>query len=85
MVVRSYQVSHVHGHLINLGGIVLLNIAQDLDVVILHKVDGHTLQRACHGLSRFGYSAKPELWRRWRFTLMLGHKLRYASWHSPQC
>ncbi len=32
----------VHGHLIDLCGVVLLNITQDTDVVILHKVDGHT-------------------------------------------
>lgn len=33
----------VHGHLIDLRGIVLLNITEDTDVVVLHKVDGHTL------------------------------------------
>ena len=36
-------------HLINLGGVVLLNVAQDLDVVVLHKVDGHTLRSGCVG------------------------------------
>lgn len=30
-------------HFINLSGVVLLNIAQDADVVAAHKVDGHTL------------------------------------------
>ncbi|KAI1240434.1 hypothetical protein IHE44_0008857 [Lamprotornis superbus] len=30
----------VHGHLVDLGGVVLLNVAQDADVVVLHKVDG---------------------------------------------
>ena len=33
----------VHGHLVDLGGVVLLNVPQDADVVILHKVDGHPL------------------------------------------
>lgn len=32
----------IHGHLIYLGGVVLLNVSQDADVVILHKVDGYT-------------------------------------------
>ena len=32
----------VHGHFINLGAVVLLNVSQDPDVVILHKVDSHT-------------------------------------------
>lgn len=40
---RSDEVSHIHGHFINLRAIVLLDIAQDADVVILHEVDGHTL------------------------------------------
>lgn len=33
----------VHGHLVDLGGVVLLDVPQDPDVVVLHKVDGHTL------------------------------------------
>jgi hypothetical protein len=33
----------VHGHLIDLCGVVLLNIAEDTNVVVLDKVDGHTL------------------------------------------
>lgn len=33
----------IHGHLIDLGGVVLLNVSQDPDVIIFHKVDGHTL------------------------------------------
>lgn len=33
----------VHGHFINLCGVVLLDISQDTDVIILHKVNGHTL------------------------------------------
>lgn len=32
----------VHGHLVYLGGVVLLNVSQDADVVILHKVDCYT-------------------------------------------
>lgn len=30
----------VHGHLVDLGGVVLLDVPQDADVVVLHKVDG---------------------------------------------
>lgn len=30
-------------HLINLGGVVLLNIPEDADVIAAHKVDGNTL------------------------------------------
>lgn len=33
----------VHGHLIDLGGVVLLNVPKDADVIVLHKVDGHAL------------------------------------------
>lgn len=33
----------VHGHLVDLGGIVLLDVPKDADVVILHEVDGHPL------------------------------------------
>lgn len=33
----------VHGHLVDLGGVVLLDVSQDTDVVVLHKVDGHPL------------------------------------------
>lgn len=47
--VRSEQVSDVHGHLIYLRGVVLLNVPQNLDVVVLHKVDGHTLQSGEQG------------------------------------
>jgi len=32
----------VHGHLIDLCTVILLNVSQDTDVIILHKVDGHT-------------------------------------------
>ena len=32
----------VHGHLVYLGGVVLLNVSQDADVIILHKVDCYT-------------------------------------------
>ena len=31
-------------HLVNCGGVVLLNVPQDLDVIVLHKVDGHALR-----------------------------------------
>jgi len=39
----SDQVGHVHRHLINLRAVVLLNVSQDTDVVLAHKVDRHTL------------------------------------------
>lgn len=32
----------VHGHLVDLGGVVLLNVPQDADVVVLHEVDRYT-------------------------------------------
>merc|ERR1719233_1515004 len=37
------QVSHIHGHFIDLCGVVLLNVSQNSDVIILHEVDGNTL------------------------------------------
>lgn len=36
------QISHIHGHFVNLSTVVLLNISEDSDVVIFHEVDGHT-------------------------------------------
>lgn len=33
----------VHGHLVDLGGVILLDVSQDPDVIVLHKVDGHAL------------------------------------------
>lgn len=39
----------IHGHLIDLGGVVLLNVSQDPDVIIFHKVDGHTLTAIATG------------------------------------
>ena len=33
----------IHGHFINLCGVVLFNIAQNPDVLVLHEVDGNTL------------------------------------------
>lgn len=36
----SDKISNVHGHLVDLGGVVLLDVPQDADVVVLHKVDG---------------------------------------------
>lgn len=32
----------VHRHFIDLGGVVLLNVSQDADVIVLHKVDRYT-------------------------------------------
>lgn len=32
----------IHGHLVYLGGVVLLDVSQDADVIILHKVDCYT-------------------------------------------
>lgn len=39
---RAPAARTVHGHLVDLGGVVLLDVPQDADVVVLHKVDGHT-------------------------------------------
>lgn len=39
----------IHGHLIDLGGVVLFNVSQDPDVIIFHKVDGHTLTAIATG------------------------------------
>ncbi len=36
------KICDIHGHLINLGGIELLDVAQDPDVIVLYKVDGNT-------------------------------------------
>lgn len=33
----------VHWHFIDLGGVVLLDVPENSDVVVLDKVDGHTL------------------------------------------
>ena len=35
---NSNQIRHIHGHLVNLRGVVLFNVAQDPDIVILDKV-----------------------------------------------
>lgn len=37
------KISHVHGHFVDLRGIVLFNVSQDSDVVGLDEVDGNTL------------------------------------------
>mmetsp|Transcript_8644 Transcript_8644/g.17906 ORF Transcript_8644/g.17906 Transcript_8644/m.17906 type:complete len:289 (-) Transcript_8644:672-1538(-) len=37
------QVRHIHRHLINLCAVILLDIAENADIVVFHKVDGHTL------------------------------------------
>lgn len=37
------KISDIHGHLINLRGVVLFNIAENSDIVALHKVDRDTL------------------------------------------
>lgn len=39
----SYQIGYVHRHLVDLRGIVLLDVPQDSDVVGLDEVDGDTL------------------------------------------
>ena len=41
----------VHGHLVNLCRVVLLDISQDPDVVVLDEVDGHTLATEPTGTS----------------------------------
>lgn len=40
---KTSQTPTVHWHLINLGGVVLLNVSENSDVVRLDKVDCHTL------------------------------------------
>lgn len=32
----------IHGHLVYLGGVVLFYVPEDADVIVLHKIDGHT-------------------------------------------
>jgi hypothetical protein len=39
------QISHIHGHFINLCAVVLLNIPQYPNVITPHKIDGHTLHK----------------------------------------
>eukprot|EP00966_Prymnesium_polylepis_P299398 6918564-Prymnesium_polylepis.2 len=39
----SDEIGDIHRHLVNLGGVVLLNVAQDADVVRFDKVDRHAL------------------------------------------
>lgn len=46
----------IHGHLIDLGGVVLLNVSQDPDVIIFHKVDGHTFTAIATGPTNPGRS-----------------------------
>lgn len=41
--VKLDQVCDIHGHLVNLGTIVLLDITEDFEVVVADKVDGDTL------------------------------------------
>ena len=41
----------IHWHLVNLCGVILLNISQDPDVIVLHEVDGHTLATETTGAS----------------------------------
>jgi len=40
---RSDEVSDIHRHLVDLCRVVLFDVAQDANVVALHKVDGDTL------------------------------------------
>lgn len=39
---RAWPALTIHGHLVYLGGVVLLDVSQDADVIILHKVDCYT-------------------------------------------
>jgi hypothetical protein len=41
-VILLDEVSDVHRHLIDLCGVVLLDVAEDPNIVILHEVDGDT-------------------------------------------
>eukprot|EP00614_Pseudopedinella_elastica_P042084 CAMPEP_0181268642 /NCGR_PEP_ID=MMETSP1097-20121128/5656_1 /TAXON_ID=35684 /ORGANISM="Pseudopedinella elastica, Strain CCMP716" /LENGTH=89 /DNA_ID=CAMNT_0023368377 /DNA_START=24 /DNA_END=289 /DNA_ORIENTATION=+ len=45
----SNKFRDVHGHLVDLGRVELLNIAQDPDVVVFYKVDGHALAAEAPG------------------------------------
>lgn len=48
----------IHGHLVDLGGVVLLDVPQDPDVIVLHKVDGHTLAAVTTGATNPGGKSK---------------------------
>ena len=43
-VQSSDKISDVHGHLVDLRAVVLLDVPKDTDVILAHKVDRHTLQ-----------------------------------------
>lgn len=43
VITCHYSTLTVHWHFIYLGGVVLLNISQDSNIIRLDKVDGHTL------------------------------------------
>jgi hypothetical protein len=38
----SNQLSDIHRHFVNLSTIVLLNVAQNTNIIVLYKVDGNT-------------------------------------------
>lgn len=44
----------VHGHLVDLSGVVLLDVSEDPDVVVLHKVYGHTFTAVTSGSTNPG-------------------------------
>lgn len=44
----------VHGHLVDLGGVVLLDVSEDPDVIVLHKVYGHTFTAVTSGSANPG-------------------------------
>jgi len=37
------EVCHVHRHFVDLGGVELLDVPKNADILVLHEVDGHTL------------------------------------------
>lgn len=39
----SNQISNVHRHLVDLRGVVLLDVPEDADVIVLHEINGHAL------------------------------------------
>lgn len=39
---RSMALLTIHGHFVNLRRVVLLNVTEDADVIVLHKVNGDT-------------------------------------------
>lgn len=81
----SYEVSNVHRHLIYLRTIILLNVAEDSNVVAAHKVDCHTLRREERCMSNCAVNATQKASQRLvkvHFQLRQSHK-REVEQGSP--